>query len=416
MTLQLNGSRLDPRPLGVGLAFAPGQAGLPTLRVVCTYRADYAAVTPGSRVQFSDTSYASRQGWREVVVHPAGVLLDGVEAFAASSSDRLRAYPAETGSAIRSQSSAEFGIVESTGSLVDLPRIDDAVALGSPAEVIVAQASAAAAVQGGVADLPSELASLIQADDLSVPAVLVALLLAALVGAFHAATPGHGKTLMAAYLVGSRGTVRHALGLGLTVTISHTIGVLVLGTVILLAGAALPSERLLPVLGLVSGIVVTLLGAGFFVQRWKERAHAQGHHHPHAGDHGHQEEFEGWHSHGIVRHTHLPTETGPLRRRNLVALGLVGGLVPSASAILILIGSIAAGRPGFGIALTIAFGIGMAAVLVGVGVLLVRARSLVERLPSRSLGRVLAYAPVATAVVFVIVGVAITVQATGQLQ
>ena len=117
-----------------------------------------------------------------------------------------------------------------------------------------------------------------------------------------------------------------------------------------------------------------------------------------------------------MRHSHLPAEEGPLRRRNLIALGLVGGLVPSASAILILVGSIAAGKPAFGIALTVAFGMGMAAVLVGVGVLLVRARSLVERLPSRSMGRVLAYAPLATALVFVIVGVTITIQAAGQLR
>jgi len=415
MTLQVNASQVNPRPLGVGLSFAPGQAGLSTLRLVCTYSAEYAAVPDGSGVQFSDTSYSSRQGWREIVVLPAGVLLGGADEYSAGSSDRLRAYPTDT--AIRAQSAAEFEIIGGSGPpALDVPRVDDAVALGSPADQIVVQSSAPAIVPGGVSDLPGELTSIIGAGDLSLPALLTALLLATLVGAFHAATPGHGKTLMAAYLVGSRGTVRHALALGLTVTVSHTIGVLVLGAVILIAGAALPSERLLPILGLASGIVVTLLGAGFFVQRWKERAHAHGHEHPHGDEHHHQEESDGWHSHGLVRHTHLPDETGPLRRRNLIALGLVGGLVPSASAILILVGSIAAGRPAFGMALTIAFGAGMAAVLVGVGVLLVRARSLVERLPSRNLGRALAYAPVATALVFVIVGVAITIQATSQLR
>jgi len=430
LVLQVNGSPVNPMPLGVGLAFAPGQAGLSTLRLVCTYSAEYAALPDGSNIQFSDTSYPSRQGWREIVVRPAGVLLTGVDDYSASSSDRLRAYPSESGSAIKAQSSVAFEIVgRSSSSAIEVPTVADAVMLGSPADQIVFENTAPAIVPGGVPDLPGELTSIIGAGDLSLPALFAALALAALVGAFHAATPGHGKTLMAAYLVGSRGTVRHALGLGLTVTISHTIGVLVLGGIVLVAGAALPSERLLPILGLVSGIVVTLLGIAFFVQRWKQRVHDRQHEHKHGAEHdrghdrGHDhdhdhaaDEADGWHSHGLVRHTHLPDENGPLRRRNLIALGLVGGLVPSASAILILVGSIAAGRPAFGMALTIAFGAGMAAVLVGVGVLLVRARALVERLPSRSLSRVLVYAPVATALVFVIVGVAITIQASGQLR
>jgi ABC-type nickel/cobalt efflux system permease component RcnA len=261
-----------------------------------------------------------------------------------------------------------------------------------------------------VADLPGELTRLIGAADLSIPAVVIALLLAALVGAFHAATPGHGKTLMAAYLVGTRGNVRHALGLGLTVTFAHTVGVFALGAIVLVAGTALPSERLLVILGLVSGVVVTGLGVVFLAQRINSARHAREDEH----EHEHADGLE--HSDGPIRHTHIPQPEGPLRRRNLVALGLVGGLVPSASAILILVGSIAAGRPAFGMVLTVAFGAGMAAVLVGVGVLLVRARSLVERLPSRNLARAMAFAPIVTACVFVIVGVAITVQAGAQLQ
>ncbi len=124
----------------------------------------------------------------------------------------------------------------------------------------------------------------------------------------------------------------------------------------------------------------------------------------------------GYHSHGLVRHTHLPQGGDPLRWRNLFALGLVGGLVPSASAILILVGSIAAGRPAYGMVLTVAFGLGMAVVLVGVGVLLVRARGLIERWPRTDrLAPLLARLPIVTAVIFVIVGVAITLQSGAQL-
>lgn len=410
LSLTIGGRQAKLVPLGLGLAFAPGQAGLDTLRLVCTYRADYPAISAASDIEFRDGTFSARQGWREIVVGGQGVELIGADAFAAGTSNRLRRYPTDAGGAIRAQSMATFAVAPGTGTaLVALPQVDDAVALGSPADAVVGRSSSVAVVPGGVADLPSELTRVIGAGDLSIPAILVAVLLAALVGAFHAATPGHGKTLMAAYLVGSRGTVRHALGLGLTVTLAHTLGVFALGVVVLLAGAALPSERLLPLLGLVSGVVVTALGVIFLAQRLgHQRAHTSGH------DHEHANSLE--HSHGVVRHSHLPEQEGPLRRRNLVALGLVGGLVPSASAILILIGSIAAGKPAFGMVLTVAFGAGMAAVLVGVGVLLIRARSLVERLPSRGLSRALAFAPLATALVFVAVGVAITIQAGAQLQ
>jgi nickel/cobalt exporter len=399
LSLAVGGRQLKLEPTGLGLTFAAGQAGLDTLRLVCTYRADYPAIAAATNVEFQDRTFGARQGWREIVVTGKNVDLGGVEAFAAGASDRLRRYPTDAGGAIRAQSAAHFSVAPSAGtSTAGLPQVEDAVALGSPPDLIVETSSSVAVVPGGVADLPAELTRLIGAGDLSLPAILVAVLLAALVGAFHAATPGHGKTLMAAYLVGSRGSVRHALGLGFTVTLAHTIGVFALGAIVLIAGAALPYERLLPLLGLVSGLVVTALGIIFLAQRLKLDTDTHEH------------------SHGPIRHSHLPEQEGPLRRRNLVALGLVGGLVPSASAILILVGAIAAGRPAFGMALTVAFGAGMAAVLVGLGVLLVRARSLVERLPSRSLGRALALAPVATALVFVIVGVAITVQAGAQLQ
>jgi nickel/cobalt transporter (NicO) family protein len=409
VTLSIEGRPAQLVPTGLGITFASGQAGLDTLRLVCTYQASYSLTGGTVAVEFADATYPSRQGWREIVVTGRGVELSGADQFAKGTSNRLRSYPVDAGGAIRAQASADFSFVPAAdNATVDFPSVDDAVAFGSPADSIVGRSSSAAAVPGGVSDLPAELTSLIQANDLSLPAVLLALGLAALVGAFHAATPGHGKTLMAAYLVGTRGTVRHALGLGLTVTFSHTIGVLGLGAIVMIAGAAIPSERLLPILGLGSGVVVTLMGVILLAQRIRATREER----EHQGAHEHGLE----HSHGPIRHSHLPTSEVPLRRRNLVALGVVGGLVPSASAILILVGSIAAGRPAFGLVLTIAFGAGMAAVLVGVGILLVHARSLVERMPSRNVGQVMAYAPVLTALVFVVVGMAISVQSGMQLQ
>jgi nickel/cobalt transporter (NicO) family protein len=433
-----------------GLAFTAGQAGLLTLRHVCTYEATGLALSAPADLTFDDGSFAGRQGWQEITVTGVGVYLGGGEAFAAGRSDRLRAYPTDGSLASQSRVSVLIsGIVQGSGG--QPPAVTDAVPLDSPDKDIigVAAAGGASAVRDGIAELPGELSAIFGAADLGLPALALALLVATLLGAFHAATPGHGKTLMAAYLVGSRGTARHAVGLGITVTISHTIGVLVLGAIVLVADAAVPSERLLPALGLASGLVVTALGAVFLGQRVRARrhsvAHAHEHPHPHAVGHPHphphahgddhehdhahdhphdpgidqaaQDAAAGWHSHGPLRHTHLPAENGPLRRRNLVALGVVGGLVPSASAILILVGAIAAGRPALGMVLTVAFGLGMAVVLVGVGMLVVRARALVERMPMAGrLDRVLALAPVITALTFIVVGVAITVQAGSQLR
>jgi len=129
------------------------------------------------------------------------------------------------------------------------------------------------------------------------------------------------------------------------------------------------------------------------------------------------DEAGGWHSHGGLRHTHQLPAGQPFRWRALFALGLAGGMVPSVSAIILLLGSIAAGRPAYGIALTIAFGIGMGVVLVGIGVGLVYARGLLERMPRRapgaSLGR---FVPAGSAAVMLVAGVFITAQAAVTLR
>lgn len=448
LTLTVGDERRDLRPTALGLSFLPGQGGLVTLRLVCTYEADFVPITGATQVAFQDDGYPDRLGWREIVVSGDAVQLSGAEAFTEPASARLTQYPQAQLRQPLDQTSVAFSIAPG-GAAGPAAPVPDAVPLGSSPDQIMNAVPDRAAVPGGIADLPPAISDIIQARDLTLPAILLSLLVAAGVGAVHAASPGHGKTLMAAYLVGTRGTMRHALGLGLTVTISHTIGVFALGAIILFAGSVIPSERLFPMLGLVSGVVVVVIGLALLAQLVREErrrraargvGHDQGGGHTHTDDHEHGAEHEhphehedrreatppasnprddeaagGWHSHGLVRHTHLPPDGDPLRWRNLVALGLVGGLVPSASAILILVGSIAAGRPAYGMVLTVAFGLGMAVVLVGVGVLLVRARGLVERLPrSDRLTPLLTRLPIVTAVVFVIVGVAISAQAAAE--
>jgi nickel/cobalt exporter len=218
-------------------------------------------------------------------------------------------------------------------------------------------------------------------------------------GGAHALAPGHGKTVMAAYLVGLRGTLRQAMTIGATVTITHTAGVLLLGLV-LSTTRAVASERVYPWLGLASGLLLAAVGVGLLARA----GHSRGHDHPHG--HGHD------HPHP---HDHGP----PLGRRGLVALGLAGGLVPSPSAVVVLLGGIALGRAWFGVALVLAYGLGMAATLTGVGLLLARLRTRMDRrlhlpagtLPAR-LGRLL---PVATASVIVLVGLGIAAQGAARL-
>jgi ABC-type nickel/cobalt efflux system permease component RcnA len=226
---------------------------------------------------------------------------------------------------------------------------------------------------------------------------------------------------MAAYLVGSQGTMRQAVGLGMTVTISHTLGVLALGALSLSAAAIIPPERMYPILGVVSGAIVIVIGAYLLLTRLRAMSPSHGHGHDHGHDHhehgrDHHEETHrpaGWHEHGGIGHTHLPQQG--MGKRGLFALGLSGGMVPSVSALLVLLGSIAIGRPLFGIVLTVAFGIGMAAVLVGVGLALVYARKFVERLPVRSPIRLGQRLPVLTAGIVVIAGVFILGQGLSAL-
>jgi ABC-type nickel/cobalt efflux system permease component RcnA len=227
---------------------------------------------------------------------------------------------------------------------------------------------------------------------------VVALLLAVALGAMHAVAPGHGKTVMAAYLVGLRGTLRQAATIGATVTLTHTAGVLVLGLV-LSTSRAVASERVYPWLGLGSGLLLAAVGLGLLV-----RARGGHHHHdyPHPHDH----------------HEHGPAGR-PLGRRGLVALGLAGGLVPSPSAVVVLLGGIALGRAWFGVALVLAYGLGMAATLTGVGLLLAHLRTRMDRrlhLPAGSLlarlGRLL---PAVTASVIVVVGLTLAASGAAQL-
>src|SRR5262249_27067357 len=241
--------------------------------------------------------------------------------------------------------------------------------------------------------------------------------------ACHALTPGHGKTIVGAYLVGSRGTVRHAVFLGLVVTITHTLGVYLLGLGTLAASAWVVPERLYPWTSVLSGLLVVLVGASLVTARLAAAHGHQHHHHDHSHEHGpnHSHDHAPDHSHGPGHdhhhhghpHSPLPPADAPVTLRSLLALGVSGGLLPCPSALVVMLGAIALHRIAFGLALIVAFSVGLAGVLTGIGVALVYARGLSGTLPLG--GRAGRYVPVASALVISLAGMAIVLEALRQM-
>lgn len=264
---------------------------------------------------------------------------------------------------------------------------------------------------------------------------LVALLgLSAFLGALHALTPGHGKTLVAAYLVGERGRVRHAVALGAVVTFTHTISVVAIGLVALFASAYAVPGVLAPTLQMVSGLLV--VGIGLVLLRRRLRAlreggehdhshdHSRDHSHDHSHDHDQHPGHQHAHSPGLTTMTHdhgdghVHTHTVPDRitPKALFALGASGGIVPCPEALAIMVLAVGLGRVGLGLGLILAFSLGLALVLIGLGVILVRARSLLERVLPSTEGPWARAIPIVSAVVVVVVGAGILLAAVSSLR
>ena len=323
------------------LSFPAGAGGLSTLRLVCSFGAQLPAGRDSRTIEVADTTNDGHVGWHEVIISAdSGVSITTSDVPAVSRSAELTAYPLDSLQSppdVRS-GSATFRLVAGAAGNGSAP---------DPAAPLVrstANDPLAALVGGPLTPLP----------------VVLGILLAAGLGAAHAVSPGHGKTLVAAYLIGSQGSRRHAATLGLTVAVTHTAGVFLLGAVTLLAGQFLVPERVIGWLTIGSGFLVVLLGAGLVLRatRGSRATHDHGHEHLHA----HEDE----HPHGHEReHEHPQRE---LRARNVVALGLAGGMVPSASALIVLLVAITTGRLLFGLVLIMAFGVGMSLILGGLAV------------------------------------------------
>jgi nickel/cobalt transporter (NicO) family protein len=371
LELRLDGVRVSLDPVTHRVTERQGAGGLPTLR----FEAVYGAPANGRMLTFADRTYPDRIGWREVTVRAReGARLVAASVPTASRSDELRAYPQKL-------LASPLDVRSATARFVPGATPGTAPALRAP--------PTRARVGGGFE-------ALIERGELSFAVVLVSLLVAAFWGAAHALTPGHGKALVAGYLVGTRGRPRHAFLLGATVTVTHTAGVFGLGLVTLLLSRFFVPEQVYPWLTLVSGLLVVGVGLAVLRRRFAA-AHSHGHHHGH--DHGHH------HNHGHRHHEHDEA----LTTRGLLGVGVAAGLLPCPSALVVLLSAIALHRIGFGLALIVAFSLGLAATITGIGLVAVLARRLLSHASLD--GPVVRALPSLSALVIVVVGLAITAKA-----
>ena len=381
LLVTVDGNSLVLTPGTASVDLPTGAGGLPTLRL------DVALTAPLRSVggfDVRDRNFAGRAGWREIVVEGAGGVRVAESSVPATDRSRaLSAYPADLLASPPQVSEARFRVVPGAG------------------EAITGATSGA-----GAERFRDRLTELIATRHPLAPGfVAMALLVAAALGALHAVGPGHGKSIVGAYLIGARGTVAHALVLGLIVTATHTAGVYALGGLTLAASRWIVPERLFPWMSAASGLLVLAVGASLARSRLLvalDGDHPHDHHDGHAHDHHHH------HHH----HHHLPE--GPPGWRTIVALGVSGGLLPCPSALVVMLGAIALGRVAFGLALIVAFSVGLAAVLTAVGLLFVHARRWFERLPVGR-GLVPRYAPVVGALFVSLAGVLIVAQALRQI-
>ena len=358
-------------------------------------------------MSYRDTNYPDRAGWKEVIAqHGPEIVFIESSAPETDRSRQLADYPADLLNnppqdvEARITFARERRMVAAPAAPANpRPTSSEAPRAGSASEAKISLEPNRQAMRR------DRFTELITTAPMSAGVVLMALAVAAGLGAFHALEPGHGKTMVAAYLVGSRGTARHALLLGLIVTASHTAGVYLLGMVTLYASRYIVPERIYPWLGVISGVTIAGLGLYLFSRRYAGVEEHHHHHHDHEHFHPHSHQHDHGHEHGH-RHSHAPAAVS---LKELFTLGVTGGIVPCPAALVVLLGALSLGRVGFGLILIVAFSIGLAAVLIITGLLVVYARRMMAR--ARGNGRLITrWLPLTSSAVITVLGLAIAAQ------
>ena len=355
LDLSVDGRRVPLELGGRGrVSFPEGSGGLKTSRF--EFRLSAPVDSPRS-VRLRDNTFEDRVGWRAIVAAPGEDTAVRTDVPSGDPTNGLRRYPDDLLSSPLDRSSASFSVKPGDGTLT-APRAEGG-------EYTTSDDS----TEGGFERLFERAAA--------GEGVLVLLLLAAFGwGALHALSPGHGKAMVAAYLVGTRGKPRHAVALGATVTVTHTIGVFALGLVTLALSQYVLPEDLYPWLNLASGLLVIVIGAAVLRSRVR---HVHHHHHHH-----------------------------DVTPRGLLGMGAAAGLIPCPSALVVLLAAVSQHEVGLGMLLIVAFSLGLAGTLTALGLAVVYARRLVPRL---RLPRLAAALPAASALLIVGVGCVLTVNA-----
>lgn len=417
------------------LVIADGAGNLPVMRI--TAHASIAA--RAGKLAFEDRNFPDRAGWKEIVItgnveqasHGSRDISKGLTAYP---EDPTVAPPQDLRAAFEWTPSAPAPISRNEPKRVEpIPQPKPtAAAAPAPQTSPAAQAPAPGEVQKG-----DYLSQLLSKRELSFQMILMGLIAALGLGAMHALSPGHGKTIVAAYLVGSRGTFKHAIFLGAMVTFTHTVSVFLLGIGTLFLSRYVVPDKIIPALSVISGLMIVWIGGTLFFKRLNRlaedtaivpdhhhhhdhehehelaHAHAHGHdhhhhhHHGHSHDHGHDHD----HHHGPGGHTHVIE--GEVTMSSLVGLAVSGGMVPCPSALVLLLSAMAIGRIAFGLALLTAFSLGLAAVLIAIGCAVLYAKNLLPDSPRLSRHPIFKVVPVLSAGIITVVGLVMTAMAAG---
>ncbi|MEU0217581.1 nickel transporter [Streptomyces sp. NPDC006265] len=362
----------------------PGQAGLDTLRVECELTAPLPSDEKTLSLGFRGAGASTGPGWREITARGDRMTLAASDVPEKSISAELTSYPEELLSSPADTASAALRVRPGGAALAEKE----------------SDAPAASVLPRGADRWTRALDDLVARQDLTAGFAALALLIAVVLGAMHALAPGHGKTIMAATAAarGGQARMKDVLPMAASVTITHTLGVVALGLLVTAGSAAAPS--VIAWLGVASGLLVTLAGASLVRRALRNRAHThhpQGHHHgPHHGHGSHTHDHEGpahdhdhdhsrphshpiEHTHGGSTHSHAIAPT----LRGTILMGFAGGLVPSPSAVVVLVGAAALGQAWFGLLLVVAYGVGLALTLTAAGYAVVKAGSGMTRLLDR---------------------------------
>jgi ABC-type nickel/cobalt efflux system permease component RcnA len=461
LTLEVGGHPLALECVSRQTIFPPGAGGLPTMKMGLVYRASlpHAIGDAPVSLHYRDDNFAGRAGWKEIIaLGGRGATLTDSSVPSHDRSLELTNYP--TDMLHSPPQTLEAAVTFKALPPGTLARGEPAADAAGAAGLLAARSDSWAPgvrLEANRQGTPrNAFTDLIKSNRMDLAFLLTAASIAAVLGGFHALEPGHGKTLVAAYLVGSRGTAGHAVLLGAVVTASHTISVYALGIITLYASQWVVPEQLYPWLGMTSGLLVAGLGSALFIRRYRsdspaeaegvddgvdehgaadhdhhvhhdQHSHTNDHHHDHDHQHGHasvpihRHAWWGGHVHEHSRdeshanaqpHTHRGVNharPAAISLKSLCALGITGGIVPCPAALVVLLGALAIHRVAFGLFLIVAFSAGLAAVLIGFGLAMVYARRFMSRFAARG-PLTERWLPLASSAVITVVGITIALQ------